>query len=83
RSAMRPLGDWTDARAELVGGPSPFLNAAGAGGSSLDYISQLADRYGDVIEGPVRYGSYDELEVAFGSNQALGIARAPKHFVPL
>ncbi|WP_241356884.1 TonB-dependent receptor plug domain-containing protein, partial [Escherichia coli] len=58
-SAMRPLDDWIVDRVELVGGPSSFLNGAGAVGGSLDYISKLADRYGDFMEGRVRYGSYD------------------------
>ena len=69
-SAMRPLDDWIVDRVELVGGPSSFLNGAGAVGGSLDYISKLADRYGDFMEGRVRYGSYDDSEVAFGFNQA-------------
>lgn len=82
-SAMRPLDDWIVDRVELVGGPSSFLNGAGAVGGSLDYISKLADRYGDFMEGRVRYGSYDDSEVAFGFNQALGIGLEPKHFVRL
>lgn len=82
-SAMRPLDDWIVDRVELVGGPSSFLNGAGAVGGSLDYISKLADRYGDFMEGRVRYGSYDDSEVAFGFNQALGIGPEPKHFVRL
>ena len=81
-SAMRPLDDWIVDRVELVGGPSSF-NGAGAVGGSLDYISKLADRYGDFMEGRVRYGSYDDSEVAFGFNQALGIGPEPKHFVRL
>ncbi|MDF5908731.1 hypothetical protein P4132_21030 [Pseudomonas aeruginosa] len=35
------------------------------------------------MEGRVRYGSYDDSEVAFGFNQALGIGPEPKHFVRL
>lgn len=81
-SATRPVDAWVMDRVELIGGPSTFLYGAGAVGGSINYISKLATRETQVLEGRLRYGSFDESEIAFGFNQALGGADA-RHFLRL
>lgn len=81
-SASRPVDAWMMDRVELIGGPSTFLYGAGAVGGSINYISKLASREQQVLEGRLRYGSFDESEVALGFNQALGGTDA-KHFLRL
>ncbi|WP_394561990.1 TonB-dependent receptor [Aquipseudomonas alcaligenes] len=81
-SAARPVDAWVMDRVELIGGPSTFLYGAGAVGGSINYISKLASREQQVLEGRLRYGSFDESEVAFGVNQALGGSDA-SHFMRL
>ncbi|WP_043310788.1 TonB-dependent siderophore receptor [Pseudomonas sp. ML96] len=81
-SAARPVDAWVMDRVELIGGPSTFLYGAGAVGGSINYISKLASREQQVLEGRLRYGSFDESEVAFGVNQALGGSDA-NHFMRL
>lgn len=71
-SAARPVDAWIIDRVELIGGPSTFLYGAGAVGGSLNFISKLASRDEQAFDGRLRYGSYDDSEVAFGVNQALG-----------
>lgn len=81
-SASRPVDAWVIDRVELIGGPSTFLYGAGAVGGSINYISKLASRDERILEGRVRYGSFDASEVAVGFNQALGGADA-RHFMRL
>ncbi|MCQ9426722.1 TonB-dependent receptor [Pseudomonas sp. LJDD11] len=71
-SATRPVDAWLVDRVELIGGPSSFLSGAGAVGGSINTISKLASRDVQLFEGRLRYGSFDESEVALGFNQALG-----------
>lgn len=82
-SATRPVDAWMIDRVELIGGPSTFLYGAGAVGGSINYISKLASREQNLIEGRVRYGSFDESEVAVGLNQALGDEADARHFLRL
>ncbi|MBD9415601.1 TonB-dependent receptor [Pseudomonas sp. PDM16] len=81
-SATRPVDAWMIDRVELIGGPSTFLYGAGAVGGSINYISRLASRE-NLAEGRLRYGSFDESEVSFGLNQALGDEEDAHHFVRL
>ncbi|MHC6226301.1 TonB-dependent receptor [Pseudomonas sp. X10] len=82
-SATRPVDAWVIDRVELIGGPSSFLHGAGAVGGSINYITKLASRDSQVIDGRVRYGSFNESEVAFGINQALGDPADAHHFMRL
>lgn len=83
-SATRPVDAWVVDRIELIGGPSSFLHGAGAVGGSINTLTKLASRDEHTFDGRVRYGSYDDSEIAFGINQAL--ARNPadaRHFARL
>ncbi|AXM95142.1 TonB-dependent receptor [Pseudomonas plecoglossicida] len=83
-SAMRPVDAWVLDRVELLGGPSSFLHGAGSVGGSINYITKLASRDQQIVDGRVRYGSYDDSEVAFGINQALASNPADaRHFMRL
>ena len=77
--AARPVDAWIYDRVELLGGPSTFLYGAGAVGGSINYVTKLASREGQSLQGRVRYGSYDASELAIGINQALG----SQHFARL
>ncbi|MEG0637025.1 MAG: TonB-dependent siderophore receptor, partial [Pseudomonas sp.] len=60
------------------------LHGAGAVGGSINYITKLASRDQQIIDGRVRYGSFDDAEVAFGINQALASNPADaRHFMRL
>jgi len=83
-SATRPVDAWVIDRVELIGGPSSFLQGAGAVGGSINYITKLASRDEQTFDGRVRYGSYDDSEIAFGINQALASNPADaRHFARL
>lgn len=82
-SATRPVDAWIYDRVELIGGPSTFLYGAGAVGGSINYITKLASREEQAVEGRVRYGSYDSSEMAIGVNHALSSGPDPKHFARL
>ncbi|HGY9627955.1 TPA: TonB-dependent receptor [Pseudomonas putida] len=83
-SATRPVDAWAIDRVELLGGPSSFLHGAGAVGGSINYITKLASRDEQTVDARVRYGSYDDVEVAFGINQALaGNPAEARHFARL
>ena len=69
--AARPVNAWIYDRVELLGGPSTFLYGAGAVGGSINYVTKLASREGQSLQGRVRYGSYDASELAIGVNQPL------------
>ena len=60
------------------------MHGAGAVGGSINYITKLASRDQQIIDGRVRYGSFDDAEVAFGINQALASNPADaRHFMRL
>ncbi|MDR9751850.1 TonB-dependent receptor [Pseudomonas sp. SZMC_28357] len=67
----RPVDAWIYDRVELVGGPSSLINGAGSVGGSLNYVTKLASRDDQALEGRVSYGTYDTTETAFGLNRAL------------
>lgn len=82
-SATRPVDAWQIDRVELLGGPSSFLHGAGAVGGSINYISKLASREEQVLEGRLRYGRFDESELSLGFNQALADIGNSQHFLRL
>lgn len=69
--AARPVDSWIYDRVEAIGGASSFLNGSGGVGGSINYISKLADPSQSFIDGRVKYGSFDNRELAFGLNQQL------------
>lgn len=81
--AARPVGAWIYDRVELLGGPSSFLNGSGAVGGSLNFITKLASRDKDSVEGRVSYSRYDTWETAIGVNQALNQGDGPRHYARL
>ncbi|MCK9798072.1 TonB-dependent receptor [Pseudomonas sp. MAFF 302030] len=81
--AARPVGAWIYDRVELLGGPSSFLNGSGAVGGSLNFITRLASRDKDSVEGRVSYSRYDTWETAIGVNQALNEGDGPRHYARL
>lgn len=82
-SATRPVDAWIYDRVELIGGPSTFLYGAGAVGGSINYITKLASREEQAVEGRVRYGSHDSSELSLGVNHALSSGADPHHFARL
>ncbi|MGE8405443.1 MAG: TonB-dependent receptor [Pseudomonas sp.] len=82
-AAARPVGAWIYDRVELLGGPSSFLNGSGAVGGSLNFITRLASRDADSLEGRVSYGRYDTRETSIGINQALNEGDGPRHYARL
>ncbi|WP_174236480.1 TonB-dependent receptor [Stutzerimonas nosocomialis] len=81
--SARPVGAWIYDRVELLGGPSSFLNGSGAVGGSLNFITKLASRDEDSIEGRLSYSRYDTWETAIGLNQALNEGDGPRHYARL
>jgi iron complex outermembrane receptor protein len=82
-ASARPVGAWIYDRVELLGGPSSFLNGSGAVGGSLNYITKLASRETDSLEGRVSYSRYDTWETAIGVNQALNKGDGARHYARL
>ena len=86
-SANRPLDAWIFERVELIGGPSSFLHGSGSVGGSLNYVTRLASRDEQLLEGRIGYGSFDQRELAFGVNKALNPSSdpqsGPQHFARL
>lgn len=82
-SANRPVDAWIYDRVELLGGPSTFLYGAGAVGGSINYITKLASREEQALQGRLRYASYDSSELSLGVNQALSSGPEPRHFARL
>ena len=81
--SARPVGAWIYDRVELLGGPSSFLNGSGAVGGSLNFITKLASRDDDSVEGRLSYSRYDTWETAIGLNQALNEGDGPRHYARL
>ncbi len=77
--AARPVDSWIYDRVEAVGGPSTFLYGAGAVGGSINYITKLANREGNLTEFKAGYGSYDATQLAGGINHQL----ADSHYLRL
>ncbi|RYF65148.1 MAG: TonB-dependent siderophore receptor, partial [Comamonadaceae bacterium] len=68
--AARPVDSWIYERVEAIGGPSSFLNGAGAVGGTLNYITKLATRH-DLSEAQLRLGSDRLREASVGLNRRI------------
>ena len=77
--AARPVDSWIYEHVEAIGGPSTFMYGAGAVGGSINYVTKLANREGNLMEAKAAYGSYDANQLAFGINRKL----ADQHYVRL
>lgn len=77
--AGRPIDSWTYERVEAIGGPSTFMYGAGAVGGSINYVTKIANREGNLTEAKAAYGSYNSNQIAVGTNQKL----AEQHYVRL
>lgn len=75
--AGRAVDSWIYDRVEAIGGPSTFMYGAGAVGGSINYVTKLAHREGNLMEAKAAYGSYDANQLAFGINRKL----ADQHYV--
>ena len=70
--AARPVDGWIYERVEAVGGPSSFLQGAGAVGGSINYVTRLARLDRDSTQLLASGGSFGSGMVAVGSNQRIG-----------
>ena len=68
--AARPVDSWIYDRVEVIGGPSSFLNGAGAVGGTINVITKLPVRY-SLSEAQVRLGSDSLREVSAGMNRRI------------
>ncbi|MDA7417380.1 TonB-dependent receptor [Xenophilus arseniciresistens] len=68
--AARPVDSWIYERVEAIGGPSSFLNGAGAVGGTLNYITRLATR-SNASEAQLRLGSERLREASVGLNRRI------------
>lgn len=75
--AARPVDSWIYDRVEAIGGPSTFMYGAGAVGGSINYVTKIANRDGNVTEAKAAYGSYSSSQLAAGTNRKL----ADQHYV--
>ena len=82
--AARPVDSWIYDRVEAIGGPSSFLNGAGAVGGTINYITKLAVRQ-DISEAQLRLGSDRLREVSAGLNRRIAGdgSRAGDHYLRL
>lgn len=68
--AARAVDSWLVERLEAIGGPSSFLNGSGAVGGSINVITKIADRQGDLTQARASLG--DTRQVALGVQRGLG-----------
>jgi len=66
--AARPIDSWLVYRVEAIGGPSSFLNGSGAVGGSINVITKIADRRGELSQ--LRVGGGDQRQLALSLRQA-------------
>ena len=78
--AARPVDSWIYERVEVIGGPSTYLFGAGAVGGSINYVTKVAQRDGDALEGRARYGSFGGADLALGVNRGLGEVGGARHY---
>lgn len=80
--SARPVDSWIYDRVEAVGGASGFLHGAGAVGGSINYLTKLADRDGDLAQLYAIYGSDQVTTLAAGINHRLTVQDVPgvQHF---
>ena len=68
--AARPVDAWLVDRVEALGGPSSFLNGAGAVGGSINIITKIADTNGDLNH--ARLAGGDQRQAAFSLQRSFG-----------
>ena len=69
--AARPIDSWLIDRVEAVGGASSFLYGSGAVGGSINYITKLANRDGDVTQTFGSVGSRNTRVLSAGVNRQI------------
>ena len=69
--AARAVDSWMYDRVEAIGGASSFLYGAGAVGGTINNITKLAHRDGNLMDIKAAYGSFDANQLALGANQVL------------
>ncbi len=74
--AARPVDAWLVERLEAIGGPSSFLNGSGAVGGSINVITKIADRQGDLTH--VRAALGDSHQAALSVQRGIGDAAVPQ-----
>jgi iron complex outermembrane recepter protein len=70
--AGRAVDSWIYDRVEAIGGASGFLHGAGAVGGTVNYVTKLASRDGDLTEMKAAYGRFDASQLAVGANRRIG-----------
>ncbi|MFO1291993.1 MAG: TonB-dependent receptor [Rubrivivax sp.] len=76
--SARPVDSWIVERVEAIGGPSSFLNGAGAVGGTIDVITKIADLQGDLTQWRAAAG--DTRQLALGLQRGFGTGSgAPEH----
>ncbi len=70
--AARPVDSWIYDQVEAVGGASSFLYGAGAVGGTVNYLTKLANRGGNLTELKAGYGRFDATQLAVDTNQEMG-----------
>jgi iron complex outermembrane recepter protein len=70
--AARPVDAWQYERVEAIGGPSSFLNGAGAVGGTINYLTRLANLNRDEARWQIAAASFGDYTVAVGANLRLG-----------
>jgi len=70
--AGRAVDSWIYERVETIGGASGFLHGAGAVGGTVNYVTKLASRDGDLTEMKAAYGRFDASQLAIGANRRIG-----------
>lgn len=70
--AGRAVDSWIYDRVEAIGGASGFLHGAGAVGGTVNYVTKLASRDGDLAEMKAAYGRFDASQLAVGANRRIG-----------
>jgi iron complex outermembrane recepter protein len=70
--AGRAVDSWIYDRVEAIGGASGFLHGAGAVGGTVNYVTKLASRDGDLTEMKAAYGRFDASQLAGGVKPRIG-----------
>ena len=79
--SARPVDPWLIERVESVGGPSSFLNGSGAVGGSINLITKIADRQGDLSQ--VRLGLGNQRQLALSLQRGLATQGGGGHVLRL
>jgi iron complex outermembrane receptor protein len=68
--SARAVDSWLVERVEAMGGPSSFLHGSGAVGGSINVITKVADRQGDLSQGRAAVG--EQRQLALDVQRTLG-----------